>query len=188
MEPPTSKKNRGFDYREKPPRNWLNWLFYWIYQWILWIDNTVHEERTTVFHAAVGQPSFTAAGTISSAIEYIDGIGLDSWRVNGTNGITVAFSIPVNVGDRIKSAGLWVQVASSTVSIRLDKTNLATGAVTLLGTATSSGTAKQLIEVTGLTELVSADFAYRLIFNSGGTGSVQLDCFGGRYTVDRLPS
>lgn len=37
-EPPTSKKVRGWDYREKPPRNWLNWWMNLVYLWFDWLN------------------------------------------------------------------------------------------------------------------------------------------------------
>lgn len=37
-EPPDSKKQTGWDRLEYPPRQWLNWLFRVINQWIEWLD------------------------------------------------------------------------------------------------------------------------------------------------------
>jgi hypothetical protein len=36
--PPSTTCQLGFVAGERPPPQYLNWLFYWIYQWILWIS------------------------------------------------------------------------------------------------------------------------------------------------------
>lgn len=37
QEPPESKKDRGWDRREVPPRQWVNWLHRTMYEWLLWL-------------------------------------------------------------------------------------------------------------------------------------------------------
>ena len=34
IEPPEEKKNKGWEFKEFPPRNWFNWLFRTIYYWL----------------------------------------------------------------------------------------------------------------------------------------------------------
>ena len=34
IEPPQEKKNKGWEFKEFPPRNWFNWLFRTIYYWL----------------------------------------------------------------------------------------------------------------------------------------------------------
>ena len=34
IEPPEEKKNKGWEFKEFPPRNWLNWLFKTTYLWL----------------------------------------------------------------------------------------------------------------------------------------------------------
>lgn len=38
VEPPTDKKDTGWDRREIPPRQWLNWLLWVISKWVGWLD------------------------------------------------------------------------------------------------------------------------------------------------------
>lgn len=41
VEPPDAKKNVGWVKQEKPPARFFNWLFYKIYQWIVWLSAQV---------------------------------------------------------------------------------------------------------------------------------------------------
>lgn len=38
VEPTSGKKDVGWSVDERPPAKYMNWLFYWIYQWILWFE------------------------------------------------------------------------------------------------------------------------------------------------------
>ncbi|MCK4521367.1 MAG: hypothetical protein KAU20_02250 [Nanoarchaeota archaeon] len=42
-EPSTAAKNLGFDFKQFPPRQWINWLFRYIGQWIHWLDDNFEE-------------------------------------------------------------------------------------------------------------------------------------------------
>ena len=46
LEPPNEKKLEGWASLEYPPRNWFNWLFRYIYLWILWFKQ--QEEQAVV--------------------------------------------------------------------------------------------------------------------------------------------
>lgn len=37
-EPPLQKKKLGWGYKEKPPRQWLNWLHNTTYEWLKYFD------------------------------------------------------------------------------------------------------------------------------------------------------
>lgn len=39
-EPPEQKKDIGWDFKDRPPRQWFNWLFSVINQWITYFDTT----------------------------------------------------------------------------------------------------------------------------------------------------
>ena len=45
-EPPEQKKALGWDLHEAPPRQWLNWLFRLIHQWIVYFDYFLHRPKT----------------------------------------------------------------------------------------------------------------------------------------------
>ena len=46
VNPPSGKKDVGFDVAEKPPAQWLNWLLYNAYAWLLWLDSYETELHT----------------------------------------------------------------------------------------------------------------------------------------------
>ena len=42
IEPPEEKKDKGWEFKEFPPRNWFNWLFTTIYQWLRHYSERTH--------------------------------------------------------------------------------------------------------------------------------------------------
>jgi len=46
VEPPSGKKDVGWDVAEKPPAQWKNWLLYNAYAWLLWLDSYETELHT----------------------------------------------------------------------------------------------------------------------------------------------
>lgn len=45
-EPPEQKKDMGWDLNEVPPRQWFNWLFRMINDWIVYFDYGLHRPKT----------------------------------------------------------------------------------------------------------------------------------------------
>lgn len=43
QEPPEAKKDFGWNFLEKPPRQWVNWLALKAYQWLLWSEESIDE-------------------------------------------------------------------------------------------------------------------------------------------------
>jgi len=46
VEPPSGKKDVGWDVAEKPPAQWKNWLSLQVYTWLLWLDSFESEPHT----------------------------------------------------------------------------------------------------------------------------------------------
>lgn len=46
VEPPSGKKDVGWDVAEKPPAQWKNWLSLQVYTWLLWLDSYETELHT----------------------------------------------------------------------------------------------------------------------------------------------
>ncbi len=42
IEPPEEKKDKGWDFKEFPPRNWFNWLFRTTYLWLKHYSERTH--------------------------------------------------------------------------------------------------------------------------------------------------
>ena len=47
LDPPTNKKLYGFARSEFPPRNWFNWLFRTINDWIKYFDSLASQSKVT---------------------------------------------------------------------------------------------------------------------------------------------
>jgi hypothetical protein len=45
-EPPAQKRKLGWNYREKPARQWLNWLHNLTYRWLLYFDYFLNRPKT----------------------------------------------------------------------------------------------------------------------------------------------
>ncbi len=60
VEPPAAKKLLGWDFKEKPPRNWFNWLARLTAQWLKWLDEQTAETGKVSASTAdlSGSPSF----------------------------------------------------------------------------------------------------------------------------------
>lgn len=103
VQPPGSKMNTGFHYREKPPRNWWNWLQRRNYDWLTFLD-----EQKQELHADYNYNS----------VETVPG-------VTTPGGLVVDVGGPIDVwlnGEKFAQAGATgiVVAATSTNYIYLD--------------------------------------------------------------------
>ena len=64
VEPPAGKKLLGWDFKEKPPRNWFNWLSRLTAQWFLWLS----EQTAPVGKFSGSSPDYS--GSPSFDFEY----------------------------------------------------------------------------------------------------------------------
>lgn len=87
-EPPNGKKDVGWLVAEKPPAQWLNWLFYWLYLWVVWLrdyEDTSHiwsQLQTYNRGISVSQAVLNSHGTITTG----NGTGVGLWARGGANG------------------------------------------------------------------------------------------------------
>lgn len=148
VEPPTSKKIRGWDYREKAPRNWLNWWMNLVYVWLLWLSDLItsdngstvvwngnrthaikvivlHDDRVLSLNAASANAtngSFSRTATTGA--------------INSTGATDIIVDIPLHQGDRIKSV-TFARLGDGAV----DATDIDVNTVNAGGVATTIGTA-----------------------------------------------
>lgn len=61
--PPSGKLDIGWAVQEKPPSTFFNWLFYWIYKWILYLDTITSEVLTWT-----AAQTWSALGTFSNGL------------------------------------------------------------------------------------------------------------------------
>jgi len=68
QEPPESKKDIGWNFLEKPPRQWVNWLALKAYQWLLWAEESIDEIYSIITGGLIppGAMIDYAGGTVPS--------------------------------------------------------------------------------------------------------------------------
>lgn len=106
-EPSEPKKDLGWDFPEKPNRQWFNWLFRTIYQWTDWLNGTTipltldgtttNEQKadgTGHTHEITGLQPAAISGFLAAKFQYVDENG-DSQGGN-------LYDIDANV-----TAGVW---------------------------------------------------------------------------------
>ena len=158
-EPTSGKKDSGFTINERPPARYVNWLFYWIYQWILWLSNAGNNVR------AAGGGYAETAGWAHTADGFIQATA---------TGATWVVPLDLAVGTVVTTTRFRVlpNGATSTITCRivkyLDETT------TTVATATSgAGTAApEWLTVAASFTVASAEF-YVGIFEASGVGANQ---------------
>jgi hypothetical protein len=100
---------------------------------------------------------------------------------------SVNIDLPLKAGDRITAFRVYgTDNGTNRFTCTLIKINLATGATTTVGTATSAGTAgAKYAEVTGLAETQVATSRYLLSVSGPSNGGA---CYGGYVAVDWPPA
>lgn len=62
IEPSSTKKQEGWDFKEKPPRQWWNWVGRFSYLWLKWFSEfIVYAQEVGVWHVTI-QPDDDSAG------------------------------------------------------------------------------------------------------------------------------
>lgn len=139
VEPPDGKKDSGWHYREKPPRNWWNWIQKTNYDWLAFLDEqkqALHSDYS--FNSFETVPTVTAPGGL-----FVDVGAADAW-LNGTKAAYAAQTA--------------IEVADDTTNyIYLDSDGIykATTSAATASTAARLLTAKVITAAGAITSLVS---------------------------------
>lgn len=70
-EAPNSKKDSGWQWKEKPPRQWQNWFMNLVYKWLSWFDDREqnHEGRVSNNESAItALQALFASGSIIATV------------------------------------------------------------------------------------------------------------------------
>ncbi len=88
VNPPSGKKDVGFDVAEKPPAQWLNWLLYNAYSWLLWLDSYETEPHTWTRTQTFGEGISCSNTLINTRAVYAIGNGTAEgvYGVGGSGG------------------------------------------------------------------------------------------------------
>lgn len=106
VEPPQERKDVGWII-EKPPRQWFNWLFRTIYDWIMWLDQ---QESLTVVSDASGVGLYKDDDSMIT-IKAIDLNNVNNYY--SATGIKVAGQPPSFSPSSIVSNGLTLGVGTA---------------------------------------------------------------------------
>ena len=197
LEPPSSKKARGWDYREKPPRNWLNWLLNTIYLWISWFSDRFgangehlygNRERWILFSI----PSNGGAGGLWTD----GGAGGPGARYlfPNTSGATIFTWLPVDVGERIKQVDVYLfdNDSGGNIDCKLWKQSIAGGAApgtpSQIGSTQSTSGSSTDIQQKQLTatETVLTNTQYGVEIQSTGVTTNTHRVYRIKVTTDRV--
>jgi hypothetical protein len=128
VEPTAAKKNYGFDYLEKPPRNTFNWLFRFIYLWINYFNQFFSSSHQLKINEIIEEAS---AGGVT-----IDGVLLKDGDV------TTDHIIEKTVGHGVDIDGVNCKDNKLTVLDTTDSTTKDTGSIITEG---GIGTEKNIV-------------------------------------------
>lgn len=120
VEPPPEKQDSGWDFLEFPPRNFMNWIHRYTYQWIIWFKQ--QEEQAVV----------------------TDGNGVSLFPIDGAL-ITLNAVDSANPGNYITAVGYKESGVDPVLNV-IDANGLSLGTGTITGNQPiSGGTAGDII-------------------------------------------
>ncbi len=153
---------------------------------VAWVNPDTHGDRVLMIQAAAGE-----CGTSGGCV-FDDAAGRMRWTSSGASGGTgdqVIFSLPLRVGDRIKSCKAYGRTfdGNNRWSLALFKVAMASNTHTQLGstqTTTASAADDDDVTVGSLTETVAAGTTYYARWSTSGTGTDERRCYGLELTFD----
>lgn len=175
-DPPSAKKDVGWIVAEKPAAQYLNWLFYWVTEWVQYVALGVYDYALTVTAAAAGNGITCTGHTAGAGIDATGGT-TDGTGVLGTGGATNGVGVEgqgTGTGTGVKGTG----GASNGLGV------LGTGVATNHGVKGVPGvTATTIAGVYGETVAASQYGVKGTTANTGGTGvngsATAADCYAG---------
>ena len=83
VDPPSGKKDIGWDVAEKPPAQWKNWLLYNTYNWLVWLDAFESEAHTWSATQTFGVGISVSNSTLNTRAIY----GVGNGSAEGIKGV-----------------------------------------------------------------------------------------------------
>lgn len=83
VEPPSGKKDIGWDVGEKPPAQWKNWLQLQVYNWLVWLDAFETEAHTWTITQTFGGGISASNSTLNTRAIY----GIGNGTAEGIKGV-----------------------------------------------------------------------------------------------------
>ena len=127
--PPAGILSDGYQPLDKPAAGWFNWLFYWVCQWIAWLDvrtSTYSLLETLIAGTAIGE---TAELVETDATSSLPGSSISNFAAGGS-----VLSLAVD--------GTYVYVARAAVVTRYTRAGVSTG---VTYTPTNAGTVVRVV-------------------------------------------
>lgn len=151
-------------------------------------DSGIHKFITAALPGGSTPTTLTPSYTAATETAVVEVRPTEKYRNSAANGGRACLEIPLAVGSRIKRVDIQGRHvgASGTFTAVLWKVNKGTGALTQLGTVTSSSgsTADQEVSITSLSETVTADNGYFLEWTATAVADQRLH--GASVTYDRI--
>lgn len=103
VEPPTEVKEEGWDFQEKPNRQWWNWFGRTVYDWINWLNQ---QESYNVTTDATGVALFPFDNALIT-IQAVDATNPNRWlRATGYKGVGLApYFDPTSIQSNVLTLG-----------------------------------------------------------------------------------
>jgi len=79
-EPPEGRKDDGWQWKEKPPRQWFNWLLNLTYEWLGWISQWIDNVNSS----DIVNDSSVAGTDVTEALDTLEG---DILQIAGSSGM-----------------------------------------------------------------------------------------------------
>ncbi len=175
LAPPVAKRAIGWAYREKPPRNWLNWWMNLVGQWINWSVYGTHTKHVSALSA---RQTDATKWSDSSPTGYIYQAAVD-----GQNAFAYV-SLPLEPTHRLLSWKVycWTDGAESGVHCQLKIFDGSDGTERNEAVQDDAATdAFKTVGQTGLTLTVGADEFFAIEIN---TNKANARIYGIEYTYD----
>ena len=83
VDPPSGKKDIGWDVAEPPPAQWKNWLLYNTYNWLVWLDAFETEAHTWTITQTFGGGISASNSTLNTRAIY----GIGNGTAEGIKGV-----------------------------------------------------------------------------------------------------
>jgi hypothetical protein len=187
VEPPQAWKDDGWDYQEKPPRNYDNWAKWNLGQWVKYLDAEIVRAGTKIVAASnasaqsKNHADYVCDGTddqteINAAITAAATIGGTVLLSEGTFTIDGAINLATKVhlrGMGMEATIIEVDTGTSsdfTMLLASSKSRLSISALTLDGNAASIAQNTVGIEINGCSHVQVFDVEVREIDTDGSDG------------------
>lgn len=136
-------KDSGWLPNGQPPAQVFNWLFYWIYQWLLWVQDLANQNFTATGSNPVGP--WTGLHQFSNTVKFTGGVGSSiqafpaSGNTDGLVAVAAGFGTGVDASGGASGSSGVIARGTSSASACVGIANTTTGNGATCGQNSGSG-------------------------------------------------